>query len=120
MGADFVFAAVELPPGDLDLESLCAKARQIALTDSETQDRLREILCPLADASSEEMAEDLGNILREVLQGEYARCLGELSTYNKDGEPIVLTISGCMSWGDVEEATEALWTIDCLPERWWK
>lgn len=118
MGADFLFGAVELPPADLDLDELCAKAREIVLSDEKVQGSLLDTVNP--NATDEDLAGVVVETLMDLLNGEYARCLGEVSTYNKDGEPIVLTISGMMSWGDVDPATESLWIMSCLPERWWK
>jgi len=122
MGADFLYAAVELPPSSIDIETLCEKAEQtIRGPQSQwTRDCISDTLVGDLNLPVDDMVTAVTDTIRSVMDGDYDRCFGEIATYDKDGNPIVLTISGCMSWGDVDDATQALWLIDCLPHHWWE
>ena len=123
MGADFIYAATELPPGDIDLQTLCKRIEHIVRNDKSTQDALYEQiglgLMP-EDIDDTEIIQRVCAYLAQLRDGWYDRSLGFIDTYDKDGNPYVLTIAGQMSWGDTDEALDALWALGCLPDKWWQ
>lgn len=117
MGADFVYASTELPPGDIDTELLCKRIEHIVRNNKMTQDRLYD--CVNEELDDTEIIKSVCDYLRQLRDGWYDRCLGFLQTYDKDGNSVTLTIAGQMSWGDIDESLDALWALDCLPSKWW-
>jgi hypothetical protein len=119
MGADFIYAATELPPGDIDTETLCKRIEWLVRNDVPTQNELYEQMYGADDIDDTEIIQRVCNYLRQLREGWYSRNIGYIDTYDKDGNPYVLTISGQMSWGDTDEALDALWALGCLPDKWW-
>jgi hypothetical protein len=119
MGADFVYAITELPPGNLDTELLCARIEQIVRSNTNVSAELYEQIGFADDIDDTEMIKRVCDYLRQLRNGYYDRCLGFLDTYDKDGNKVTLTLAGQMTWGDVDESLDVLWALNCLPEKWW-
>ena len=71
-------------------------------------------------AAATEMVALMEDDLRTFWNGTWDRQWSTLNTYNEKGEPVVLTISGEMSWGDTTEMCMVLSRFDVLPSGWWK
>lgn len=124
MGADFLYAATELPT-DQPIAELEAKIRHILTTDEMARDFIADEVYGGAlamgdeDMNVEEMVDDYVRMVIPLLDGSYSRCLGTLEVFDKDGNPVVLWLTGEMSWGDSSECLNAMWAIQHLGERWW-
>lgn len=125
MGADFLYAYTELPTGQ-PIAELEAKIRHILTTDDDNRERIADLIYGGALSAGDtegqinEMVDDYTRMLRKILSGEYDRYLGVISTYNEKGQPIVLWVTGEMSWGDSHECLNAMWAIQELGQRWWE
>ena len=132
MGADFMFGAAEMPDvqrvdgqiGVLAAERIFVKLSEALENDdvvSEVADHLDILDNPDFDGDVKvTVYERLRNDLLGFWNGEWERSYAPLITYDKDGNEIVLTCSGEMSWGDISEPIEILWRFSMLPEGWWK
>ena len=125
MGADFLYAYAELPT-DQPIAELMAKIRHILTNDEGTRDRIANQLYGGAlsngdtEAEINEMVDDYTRLFTALLDGSYDRYLGTIQTYNEQGRPIVLWVTGEMSWGDSHECLNAMWAIQELGPRWWE
>lgn len=124
MGADFLYAYTELPT-DQPIAELAAKIRHILTNDEDTRNRIADQLYGGAlaagdtEAEINEMVDDYTRMFTELLDGSYDRYLGIIQTYNEQGKPIVLWVTGDMSWGESHDCLSAMWAIQELGQRWW-
>lgn len=125
MGADFLYAYTELPT-DQPIAELEAKIRHILTTNQDVLDNIMDNIyggsLAMGDThdSVNEIVDDFVRMFRSLLSGEYDRYLGTIQTYNEKGQPIVLWVTGDMSWGDSHDCLNAMWAIQELGQRWWE
>lgn len=134
MGADFILAAVEMPDvqrvdgqvGVLAAERIFTKLREALTEDvvNEIADTLDGGCLFIGDPPISDITDDIYESMKADLlgfwNGDWSRYYTTLDTFDKDGNSIVLTCSGDMSWGEVPESVEILWRFSMLQDQWWK
>lgn len=141
MGVDFLFAAVEMPDKPADGQGgllyandatreqalaaaaipILVKLREAISSDDDAVNEIADANCIFdVENVSDEVYEQMRYDLLGFWNGDWERYYSTLDTYDKDGNPITLTVTGDMSWGDSSEPLDILWRFAMLPAGWWK
>jgi hypothetical protein len=119
MGMDLLLVMTELPDGSVTTKNACDKiADAINGMSDKDRDWFRDQVG--FDSDDEELIDIVQWYFINFRAGDYFRNVQDWETFDSDGNPRIVTIFGCESWGDVPEAYDAGSALAMLPEGWWK